>query len=53
MATDAPPIAPGDVGAQDSNKRMSPPFVWKYGIILLTPQGLGELEVSEGDKDFP
>jgi hypothetical protein len=34
IATEAPAIAPDDDGAQDSNKTLSPPLVWKYGIII-------------------
>ena len=45
MATDAPPIAPVDFGAQDSNKRLSPPPVWKYVIILSSDQA--DLMVGE------
>ena len=39
IATEAPAIAPDDDGAQDSNKRLSPPFVWKYGNMVLDRSG--------------
>lgn len=34
-ANDAPAIAPGEEGLQGLKKILSPPVVWKYGIIWL------------------
>lgn len=34
IAIEAPAIAPDDDGAQDLNKMLSPPVVWKYGCMV-------------------